>query len=634
MDEQTFAQTVTLLEQQSAKAPQAYRIKVALLAALGFAILAAVVATAGFGILLLAGIAIAAVATGGQALLLILKFGKLLVLLIIPLWLLVKSSLVALFTRFPSPSGREIQRRDAPQLFAAMDRMQQRLRGPRCHHVLITDEMNAAVVQRPLLGLVGWPRNYLVLGLPLLESLSPDEALAVVAHEYGHLAGSHGRFGAWIYRLRHTWGTIQQLASGWEGIGGRLLRRIVEWYAPYFNAYTFVLARANEYEADAASADLVGAATAASALKRVNIAAARHAAFFDDVFKGTRDLPAPPRDIALRWSKLAGVTPDHGLAARLLAASLQREKSAFDSHPVLRDRLCALPGEADRVDVPPAPLPAATAADTWLGTQAGLLREAMQQQWASDVAPHWEAQHTALQQRIARLAELRGLATPDAGDDMERLELQALLEPERDSLPEVMDINQRPPQQPRMLLLEGRLRLDRDDAAGLLALDRAMQADPEATKAACELAHHWLSRRGERDLARKYAEQWQARDEFEQRRSHELDQLDTAHELRAPDLDPQELQRVRDLIAANPKGVARAWIARRVLPSDPAVPTYVLVIEPRWWNRTGTRSANLLSRLATVEWPMHAFLVTCTGTHRKLRARVASLPQSQIFGGS
>jgi hypothetical protein len=498
--------------------------------------------------------------------------------------------------------------------------------------VLITDEMNAAVVQRPLLGLVGWPRNYLVLGLPLLESLSPDEALAVVAHEYGHLAGSHGRFGAWIYRLRHTWGTIQQLASGWEGIGGRFLRRIVEWYAPYFNAYTFVLARANEYEADAASADLVGAATAANALKRVNIAAARHAAFFDDVFKGLRDLPEPPRDVALQWAQRARATPEHGLATRLLAASLQSEPSPFDSHPVLRDRLRALPGEADRVDAPPSSLDAATAADAWLGPQATTLREELQQQWAREIEPRWQAQHLALQRQVARLAELRRLADPSTDDQVERLELQVRLEDDRDPLPDLVDFNRRVPDLPRTLLLEARLRLDRDDAAGLAQLDRAMQVDPEFTLAACELAHQWLSIRGDKDRARPYAEQWQVRHEFEQRRSLELEQLDLQHELAAPDLDAGDLQRVRDLLAANSKGLARAWIARRLLPSDPSVRTYVLVIEPRWWNRTGTRSANLLANLAAIEWPIHAFLVTCTGTHRKLRTRVASLPHSQVLG--
>ena len=98
------------------------------------------------------------------------------VLAAVPLWFLVKSAVQALFTRLPAPEGLEIMREQAPALFAAIDDMRRRMKGPRFHHVLVTDEMNAAVVQRPLFGLVGWPRNYLVLGLPLLEALV-DRAL-------------------------------------------------------------------------------------------------------------------------------------------------------------------------------------------------------------------------------------------------------------------------------------------------------------------------------------------------------------------------------------------------------------------------------------------------------------------------
>ena len=86
----------------------------------------------------------------------------------------------------------EKSRRSPPTLFAALDGMRQQLKGPRFHHVLLVGDLNAGVIQRPRLGVFGWPSNYLLLGLPLLEALSPQEALAVVAHEYGHLACARG----------------------------------------------------------------------------------------------------------------------------------------------------------------------------------------------------------------------------------------------------------------------------------------------------------------------------------------------------------------------------------------------------------------------------------------------------------
>ncbi|HEU6456273.1 MAG TPA: hypothetical protein VN201_12465, partial [Roseateles sp.] len=111
MDTPTFERMVAQLEAESAQRPGAYQAKVALLALLGFGLLALVVSLSGLGLLLLlAGAGIALFATGGKALILLLKLGKLLVLLAIQLWLLLKSSMQALFVRLPAPEGRELRR--------------------------------------------------------------------------------------------------------------------------------------------------------------------------------------------------------------------------------------------------------------------------------------------------------------------------------------------------------------------------------------------------------------------------------------------------------------------------------------------------------------------------------------------
>ena len=314
MDAERFQAMVTRLERESGAHPRSYLLRVAALALLGFALLGALLAAAGFGLLLIAGIVVAIIATGGAALLVLLKFGKLLFFLAVPLWFLVRSAMKALFVRLPAPQGEALARSDAPALFAAIDGMRRQLRGPAVHRVLLVDEVNAAIVQRPLFGLFGFPRNHLLLGLPLLESLSPDEALAVVAHEYGHLSGSHGRFAAFIYRLRLSWATIEALARHWQGFFGRWLGRAVAWYAPYFNAYTFVLARANEYEADRAAADLVGKPVVAAALKRVNVAAPQYQAFIGDTFGRIGDQPRPPADLAQRWASEAATVAQAGAA--------------------------------------------------------------------------------------------------------------------------------------------------------------------------------------------------------------------------------------------------------------------------------------------------------------------------------
>jgi Zn-dependent protease with chaperone function len=67
--------------------------------------------------------------------------------------------------------------------------------------------MNAGVQQVPRFGIFG-SRNFLVLGLPLLQAVTPTELRAVVAHELAHLSRSHGRVNVWLYRIRATWGQL------------------------------------------------------------------------------------------------------------------------------------------------------------------------------------------------------------------------------------------------------------------------------------------------------------------------------------------------------------------------------------------------------------------------------------------
>ncbi|AKJ27365.1 M48 family metalloprotease [Caldimonas brevitalea] len=627
-----FERMVERLEAESQRSPGLYQLKVALLALLGFGLLALILGFAGLALLLIGGLLVAAVLTGGKALIVLFKLGKLLVLLAVPLWLLLKSSLSALFTRFPPPQGRELTAEQAPALFAALDEMRRRMRGPRFHHVLITDDLNAAVVQRPLFGLFGWPRNYLLLGLPLLESLSPEEALAVVAHEYGHLAGAHSHFGAFIYRLRATWGSIQALSAQWQGFGGRWLQRAVSWYAPYFNAYTFVLARAHEYQADAASAELVGAATAVSALKRVNVSAAAYDTFLDDTFAAARQQPTPPADLAEQWAHRAVLPPPSEHAQQWLQRALDREADVTDTHPILRRRIEALGGNvtADSVAAHlPSALTGPSAAQTWLGREASRLRQAMQTQWHAEVAERWRQHHDQWQAKRARLTELQGLPTPEPDEQIEILQLRLQLHPDDDHLPALSEFNAQHADHALGLYLEGCVRLDRNDDSGLALLERTAVLDPDAVKPVCDKAYGFLKQRDD-PRADDYERRWHERHLWELERQTQFDQLSHDHELRPAELPAETQAAVLALVRRHRKGVARVWLVRRVLPADASVMTYVLCLELTVWARWRGHHGAIVDRLANESWPLHVIICAQDRQPKAFKQRVRAVPGAAL----
>lgn len=159
-----FERMVARLEAKSRQSPTVYKTNVALLALLGFVMLAVVLGTATAAILSLVALPFLLWMGSIHAAAALFGLGKFLLLLALPLWLFVKSSVSSLFQRLPAPKGLELRREQALNLFAALDAMRRQMRGPRLHHVLMSEELNAAVLQRPRFGLIGPARNYLILG--------------------------------------------------------------------------------------------------------------------------------------------------------------------------------------------------------------------------------------------------------------------------------------------------------------------------------------------------------------------------------------------------------------------------------------------------------------------------------------
>ncbi|MGH2948011.1 MAG: M48 family metallopeptidase [Solirubrobacteraceae bacterium] len=177
----------------------------------------------------------------------------------------------SLWFRLPEPEGVAISREQAPALWDVVDETRKRLDAPRIHRLLLDDELNAGVVQLPRFGVMGPSRNFLLVGLPLLQAISAEQFKAVLAHEFGHLSGNHSRFAGWIYRLRRTYANLLHALKERRSRGIWLFRRFFEWYSPYFAAYSFALARQDEYVADRAAAEATSPTAAAGALVRVDL---------------------------------------------------------------------------------------------------------------------------------------------------------------------------------------------------------------------------------------------------------------------------------------------------------------------------------------------------------------------------
>jgi hypothetical protein len=224
-----FRSLVERLTREAAERPDAYRRRVILAATLGylfitlvFMMLLAVIASAIAGLVY---------ARAGAALELKIAF---------VCALIAYALLRSMFIPHSKPDGIEVFRDRVPALFDMVEGVRRDVNGPAIHAVYITDEMNASLGQPPRFWMFG-TRNILSLGLPLMQTLNQDELKSVIAHELGHSLGGHGRWASFVYRVRVRWLQLAERLP--TGMVAGLLRRFFKWYGPWFNAYSFVLAR-------------------------------------------------------------------------------------------------------------------------------------------------------------------------------------------------------------------------------------------------------------------------------------------------------------------------------------------------------------------------------------------------------
>lgn len=420
MDSRQFEAVVARHEAFAALHPSAFRTKVAAVVALGYAFL---------GSMLLIGLAVL-VADGffayglyqshhvgyqsGKAIIAFAFVGGLLA------WAAFRSLWVSLGE---DPRGILVTPRDAPELFALIGKLRAQHGAPKIHRVVVDDQMNAAMAQVPRLGIFGWPRNTLILGMPLLMSLSTEEMSSVIAHELGHAAGAHGKFGAWIYRIRMSWDKFAQTVFSNDGWAFAVPRFFLRWFWPRLNALAFVLSRRQEYEADRVAVATSGPA-ARTALVRLQAVAQRDGKAFDDLEmpKIRRELPAPPLDMMERRARYLDAMPAQE-AQKAVIDAWSRPTDCADTHPALRDRIVAM-GGADAL--PHVPAPAARKAHESFFTSEARVRivRALSERWRDSVLDAWSEMKAAVAKQDARFSELDAKADKTPAERFEMAQIK------------------------------------------------------------------------------------------------------------------------------------------------------------------------------------------------------------------
>jgi Peptidase family M48 len=573
MEYSDYVHLVRTHEQASQDQPEAYRRRVLCFAVLGYAAVFVLALLALAGLAWLGGLLLQGRVRGWMVWPGLACLGL--------LW----ATLTGMRVPFSEPEGERLQPEDAPELFAGLDRIRDKVKGPALHAVIINGDFNAAIVQQPLwLGLAH--RNYLILGWPMMAALEPRRLYAVIAHEYGHLRGEHGKLSAWIYRSRRAWAGLSERYSEQDSIISLALAGFVRWYFPRFNALSFALARQDEYEADRVSARLFGAELAGQTLQEV---AAKGQIYAEDFWRNWwrlarergDDRPAPHAQMSSMLQHVA--QPDR--AQRALRQALRRVADPDDTHPVLKDRLAALGQGVGLGALSPR------SALRLLGPAREHIGAALDAQWWQGARQDW-ARHG---ERLRALhADVRAFQARNIVGDALSVEellhwaqaLEALSE--RDPSPLLERALQLAPQHEQVLLRLARHHapLGSDDGRVGMWLDLLYQQHPAQAWRAATLARQWLDACAAegRPQPAEQRQLWRerlARSEAQEQQSWEQFANTPCWERPLPvQLEETTLRELRGQLLRE-RDVRAAWLGSQDIPVHPARPHHTLWLQCR-----------------------------------------------------
>lgn len=327
----------------------------------------------------------------------------------------------------------------------------------------------------------------------------------------GHISKSRSAFSGWVYRLRRLWFTILD-----ELNGHYLFLSFFRWYAPYFFAYSFVLARSDEYVADKCGAEIAGSQAMAESLIAIHVYGKYlEEKFWPDIIKHADDAPVPDVDPFTMMFKPGEFEPSDGDKMNWLLECWKERTDTSDTHPCLSERLSALgfrgvaagPIDAAKPPLPPPASVGETAAKRFMAGWGDRLISLIDSEWRRTIYPVWTNHHGEAKQGRMKLDtyERKIEFTQLTAEEMlDRAKLTARFYGAGYAVPLMMEMVKIYPLDLRSYLYTGSLLLELNDAGGINYLERAAQMNPHVGAKAYRLIAEYLRSQGQYTKAMHY----------------------------------------------------------------------------------------------------------------------------------
>lgn len=397
--------------------------------------------------------------------------------------------------RFERPEGERITPAQAPKLHALIESVRQELQAAPVHEVRITGEFDVRLLLTPVSGFPIGMSHTLLIGMPVLQSLSEPQLKAWVASQLGEQCRQRMQLASWIAQLRQLWVQYRNhfCRGGWSS--RLLLGRFFDAYTRLFHRFTAPLMRTQQLVRDRHALRTLGYEDTAEWMAMQSVVGRfLEQDYWPSVHHIADKAPEPTINPYRNLGVMLPRRLEANEARRWLREAWARG-GASETTPGLKQRLQAI--AAGEAEFPGLPEP--SAAESLLDNTLPALLDRIDAAWQERERHSWQLRHQKSCAERERLDSLQNEARDGRLQGRKAMEYAALMKrhASTEEAHAAYDlILAQNPDDPQIVFGSGKYFIGLGEQRGIELLEHAMEMDKRYIVPACRLISEFRNRGG------------------------------------------------------------------------------------------------------------------------------------------
>lgn len=305
--------------------------------------------------------------------------------------------------RFPRVSGLKLSKDLAPDLYSLIAGMRKYNSKPSIRNVVLTDQYELRIEEAPRLGYPFSMSNTLVIGMPMLQTLTEEQFQGELLRRLNQYASGRFRPSHWLFRARLLWKRYADALESRKRFGEAPMRWFFSFYSPMFEMLTLPAARMDELVADSAVLEWLNDRDYFETVKSSVIAEIFLAAhYWRKVHQLALKNPKLPLNPFEELEHISGHLKSKEFRKKWLQGAYAAEQNVLKTMPAFRQRMEGIAQEKIRQ----VPVVEKTAAESCLGEARKDFISIIDKLWRSTTFRKWKLDYEKRRTDISRVKKL------------------------------------------------------------------------------------------------------------------------------------------------------------------------------------------------------------------------------------